>query len=320
MRTVYLDAVAHETYSLKSRVLQRLARLTFQPILRWAPLNDRTLAWMRGIDGRLAKRRHSAFVDSRRLELAGVTAEAMTHHHGPPTSMTILYMHGGGFVSCGIETHRRICERLARKTGATVYSLDYTQVPDGPIAASVADAINAYQALLDIAPDPQQVVVAGDSAGGYLSLKVAELATRRGIPAPAAVLGFSPLVSVDPDRTDKGVEQVRRPRDAYLPGKRIGLIRPTWLPEGWQIEGEDSPLDAVDTISSPTFFVAVEDEILRPEIEAMAARLADRGVTVELHIWRGQVHAFPVLGKLLPESDAAIGFAADFARRAVGDA
>lgn len=319
MRIVYEKAVVHETFSFKSRVLQRAARIVFKPLLHWTPLNDRTLTTMRAIDRLTARRPRSQHVDIEAVELGGVRAESTRHHHGPPSDMTILYLHGGGFISCGIDTHRRICERLARKTGATVYSVDYIQLPEGSVADSVQDAIAAYEGLLQTTEHPDKIVVAGDSAGGYLAFKVAELASRRGLTAPAALLGFSPLLSVDPEREDKPVVRLTRSRDAYLPARRIATIRERWLPDGSVIEGYASPLHATGHISSPTFFVAVEDEMLRPEVEAMALLLAERGVEVETHLWRKQVHAFPVLGKSLPESEMALQLAADFARRVVGE-
>lgn len=320
MRVAYDSAVVHEATSWKSRILQRGVRLVFQPILRLAPVNDRTIDWIQKADARAKGRaQHSRFTEPVRFELGGVTVESLTHRLGPDSDMTILYLHGGGFFSCNIESHRPVCERLARKTGATVISVEYVQLPHGSVADSVADAVTAYAALLDISTHPDKIVVAGDSAGGYLAMKVAEIANRRGLQAPAALLGFSPLLSLDPDRLDKDVKRVVRPRDAYLPLGKISKIRSRWLPEGARIEGEVSPLDAVELIDSPTFMVAAEDEILRPEVEAMALALTARGVEVETHLWRGQVHAFPVLSKVLPEGDLALQLAADFARRAVGE-
>jgi acetyl esterase/lipase len=319
MRVVYDKAVVHETFSFRARVLQRALRITFKPLLRYTPLTDRSLAAIRSIDKLSARRPRSRYVEPVEFELGGVRVESMTHRYGPTSDMTILYLHGGGFFSCGIESHRRICERLALKTGATVISVDYVQLPEGSIADSVQDAITAYEALLEIAAHPDKIVVAGDSAGGYLTMKIAELATRRGLQAPAALLGFSPLLSVDPDREDKGVKRISRVRDAYLPARRIAQIRERWLPEGSAIEGYASPLHASAYISSPTFLVAVEDEILRPEVEAMTLLLVERGVGVETHLWRKLVHAFPVLADALPESDLALQLAADFARRAVGE-
>lgn len=319
MRVVYDKAVVHESYSFRARVLQRAARIVFKPLLRFTPLNDRSLATIRAVDKLSARRPRSPHVESVKFELGGVPVESMVHRFGSTSDMTILYLHGGGFFSGSIETHRRICERLARKTGATVISVDYVQLPEGSIADSVQDVITAYEALLDQIVHPEKVVVAGDSAGGYLTMKVAELASRRGLQEPAALLCFSPLLSVDPDREDKAVQRIIRHRDAYLPVQRIAQIRERWLPEGSAIEGYASPLHAAAYITSPTFLVAVEDEMLRPEVEAMALLLSDRGVEVETHLWRKQVHAFPVLAKVLPESEMALQLAADFARRAVGE-
>lgn len=319
MRVVYDKAVVHETYSFRARVLQRTMRIVFKPLLRYTPINERSFAAIRAIDGLSARRRRSPFITFEAYELGGVRVESMEHRYGPDSDMTLLYLHGGGFFSGSIVTHRRICERLARKTGATVISVDYIQLPEGSIADSVQDAITAYEALVESTDHPDKIVVAGDSAGGYLTMKVAELATRRRLPAPAAVLGFSPLLSVDPDREDKAVQRITRARDAYLPIKRLAEIRERWLPEGTSIEGYASPLHAAAYINSPAFFVAVEDEMLRPEVEAMALLLSERGVEVETHLWRKQVHAFPVLADVLPESEMALQLAADFARRAVGE-
>ena len=320
MRVVYDKAVVHESYSLRARVLQRTIRMVFKPVLRFTPISERTFAAVRAIDGLQTHRRRSPHVTFEVSELGGVRVERMTHRYGPDSDMTLLYLHGGGFFSGSIETHRRICERLALKTGATVISVDYVQLPEGSIAESVQDVISAYAALVESSDHPDKIVVAGDSAGGYLTMKVAELASRRGLPAPAALIGFSPLLSVDPERKDKAVERITRARDAYLPIQRIAHIRERWLPEdGAVIEGCASPLHASAYISSPTFLVAVEDELLRPEVEAMALLLSSRGVEVETHLWRKLVHAFPVLVDLLPESEMAIQLAADFARRAVGE-
>ena len=319
MRVVFEQAVVHEKSSFRARILQRGARLFVKPLMAWMPMNDRTMLTIRSLDRFSARGPRSRYVEPHQFELGGVRVESMTHRYGPSSDMTVLYLHGGGFFSCGIETHRRICERLALYSGAQVISVDYIQLPEGSVADSVQDAITAYEALLDMVEHPDKVVVAGDSAGGYLTMKIAELATRRGLTAPAALLTFSPLLSLDPDREDKAIARVSRVREAYIPARRIAGVRERWLPEGVAIEGYASPLLASAYISSPSFFVAAEDEMLRPEVEAMALQLADKGVDVETHLWRGQVHAFPVLVDALPESREVLTLAADFARRAIGE-
>ena len=318
MRVVFEQAVVHEKYSFRARLLQRGARLVLKPLMAWVPFNDRTLRTLRRIDRLSARGPRSRFVQPHEFKLGGVRVESMTHRYGPSSDMSVLYLHGGGFFSCGIETHRRACERLALYTGGQVVSVDYVQLPEGSVADSVQDAIAAYEGLLEMVEHPDKIVVAGDSAGGYLTMKVAELATRRGLTPPAALLAFSPLLSLDPDR-DKAIERVSRVRDAYLPMRRVALVRERWVPEGSSIEGYASPLLATSYINSPAFFVAAEDEMLRPEVEAMALQLAERGVDVETHLWRGQVHAFPVMVDAIPESRQALKLAADFARIAVGE-
>ena len=319
MRGVYQQAILHDTHSVRARIVQRAARLLIQPVLRFAPLNATTIKAARAIDRASAKAPRSRYVEPIGYELGGVRVESMTHRFGPTSDMTILYFHGGGFMSGGIDTHRRLCESLARFTGANVISVDYIQLPEGTVSDSVRDAISAYEGLLDMCLEPDKIVIAGDSAGGYLSMKVAELAKRRKLRAPAAILCFSPMLSLDPEREDKAVERIHPVNDAYLPPKRLPRIRELWLPKGTTIEGFAAPLQASAYIESPVFMTAVEDELLRPEIEAMSLLLADRGIEVETHIWRKQVHAFPVLADLLPESRHALRLAAEFARIAVGE-
>ncbi|MBC7596602.1 MAG: alpha/beta hydrolase [Kineosporiaceae bacterium] len=319
MRGVYQQAVLHDTYSIRARVVQRAVRLFMQPVLRYAPITPATIRAVRALDRTSAKAPRSRYVEPIGYQLGGIRVESMTHRLGPTSDMTILYFHGGAFMSGSIDTHRRICERLARLTGANVISVDYVQLPEGAVADSVQDAMRAYEGLLAMCLEPGKIVVAGDSAGGYLTMKVAELATRRGLQAPAALLCFSPLLSLDPERQDKAVERIHPVNDAYLPPKRLPKIRALWNPEGSTIEGFASPFHASAYIDSPLFMTAVEDEMLRPEVEAMSLLLANRDVQVETHIWRKQVHAFPVLADILPESRHALRLAADFARIAVGE-
>lgn len=311
---LYEGAVVHAAHSWRARVLQRALRASLKPVMTHGPLTDFTIRVTRSVDRLSAASPRSRFVDQFRFELGGVRVEEMVHRYGPKTSMTVLYLHGGAFISGGIETHRRICERLALRTGAPVISVDYVQLPEGSVADSVQDAISAYEGLVRESKHPDNIVVAGDSAGGYLTMKIAELAERRGLPAPAALLIFSPMLSLDFDRPGK-VEAVIEASDAYIPLSRVAHIRERWLPEGATIEGHTSPLNATSRITSPTFIVVADNEVLRPEAEELAHRLSGRGVPVEFHVFRRQLHAFPVLADLMPESRKAIDLAADFARR-----
>ncbi len=314
LRASYAAAVLHERPSRRARWIERAARLLLKPLLRLAPIGDRTFVRLRSLD-RHRVRPPAADITAEPVDLNGVRAEWMEPAAGRASGLTLLYFHGGGFFAGSINSHRSMCEQLVRQTGGAVVSVDYIMLPEGTIVDSVAEAVAAYAAVLDRVDDPGRIVVGGDSAGGYLAMKVGELCGARGLRPPAGLIGFSPLLSLDPEREDKDVIRIVRVRDAYLPVRRLPRIRERWLPAGSTIEGIASPLDAAEAIESPVHLVAVEEEMLRPEVEAFAARLAEAGIEVELHLWRGQVHVFVVLVDLLPEAREAVRHAADFALR-----
>jgi len=319
MRAVHTAAVLHDSPTPLARMVGRGARMTVKPLLRMAPVDVRTIRRIQRFS-EVVNRGASEDIAVEVCEIGGVPGEVMTPGDGPTTGLHLLYLHGGGFFTGSVHSYRSMLEEIVRATGGTIYAIDYRQLPEAGIAESVQDAIAAYAGVLDRAPDASKVVVAGDSAGGYLTMKVAELATRRGLPAPAALIAFSPLLSLEPDRQDKNVMRVDKVREAVLPIARVAALRRLWLPEdGEAIEGFADPLHASAYIHSPTQLVAVEDEFLRPEVEALALLLDDKGVEVDVHLWRGQLHAFPIMAGHLPDADLAIELAAEFALTHIGE-
>lgn len=307
----------HDRTSKTALVILWVARILVKPVLSLWPSNDFGI----GMLGRLSwvvdritptpRRVHVT-----RTELGGVPGERIVSPKpvdDPLDDATILYFHGGGFIFCGPSTHRQLCVQLALDSGAPVYSMDYRQVPAVPIAGSVQDAMDAYVALLDVADDPTRIVVGGDSAGGYLAVKVAELAARRGIQRPAAVIGYSPLLNLDLDEHDP----VYMAKDAYLPIKALAKIRPRWFAGEEAIEGEMNPVEADPALFPPMFLCAAEYELTRPDVEIMTDRFVRADRVVETHLWRGQIHAWPVLARAIPEAMELIGLSTRFARRAV---
>ena len=314
MRILHEGAQTHHEFSDRATKVNRIARLVVKPVLRWAPLNDGVLNKLQSYDRPVAPAPDIVTVDS---EFGGVPGQMFWPRGGPRSSSTYLYFHGGGFFAGSVNSYRRLLEQISRESGARVVSVDYRQLPEVHLADTVSDAIRTYESVLEMVDQPDQIVVGGDSAGGYLTFKVAELARRRGLPDPAALIGFSPLLSLDPANERKAAQRAVRVRDAYLPPARVAQIRKRWLPEGAVIEGFADPFNAVSYISSPTFLLATEDEMLRPEAEAFASRLVARDLDVELHVWRKQVHAFPLLVNYVPEARVAVADAVAFAERQI---
>src|SRR5947209_2064258 len=131
-----------------------------------------------------------------------------------PDAPVMLYLHGGGYVVCSPRTHRPITAFFA-KAGFRVFCPDYRMAPEHPFPAAVDDALSAYESLLSRGIRPGQIVVAGDSAGGGLTLALLITLRDRKRPLPAAAALLSPwtdlAITGDTVRTNAR-------RDAYING------------------------------------------------------------------------------------------------------
>lgn len=310
------NTVWHWDVSFRARLLFGFARAVIKPMFTIWPTTDTGIRVLANLETYVDRLPAPPRTRVEHVTLGGVPCERITHGHVATDGLadaTILYLHGGGFVFCGRGTHRNLCALLSARAGVPVVSVEYRQLPDGGIGTSIADAMAAYRALLDECPDPTKVIVAGDSAGGYLAMKVAELSATHGLPRPAAVIGYSPLLNVHLERHDPTFMR----KDAYLPMSQVAKLKDRWLGGPDEIPGVDSPVDADPALFPPVFFSCAEYELMRPDVELLTNRIEQTGRTVETHLWSGQIHAFPVLGTVLRESRELVSLSVEFARRSV---
>src|SRR5918999_977296 len=115
---------------------------------------------------------------------------------GARTDAVVLYLHGGGYVIGSPRSHRHLAAAIARAAGASALLLDYRRAPEHPFPAAVEDAVAAYRWLLDRGIAPGRIVVAGDSAGGGLTVAMLLALRDAGAPLPAAGVGISPWVDL----------------------------------------------------------------------------------------------------------------------------
>jgi epsilon-lactone hydrolase len=141
--------------------------------------------------------RASPKVAFERGEWAGRPAEIHTAAGWQPSHPTILYLHGGGYVSCSPATHRELLRRVAVAAGARCIAPDYRKAPEHRFPAAVEDAYAAYQALLQAGVDPRSIVVGGDSAGGGLALALLLRLRDDEQPMPCAAVLLSPWVDLE---------------------------------------------------------------------------------------------------------------------------
>jgi acetyl esterase/lipase len=292
--------------SVQARLVSAAARLVVRPLLTYWPLTEWALFPLALLDTAAGLLPAPRGVRYEKADLDGCTGEWVRPKNVSGDGV-LLYFHGGAFVTCGIATHRHAVARMAEACGMPALSVAYRQLPAVPLAGSVADCLAAYRHLLAEGYRPDRIVLAGDSAGGCLAFATALGAQAAGLPRPAAIVALSPWLDFD---AAAKLAHPNADRDAYAPVRRLPALA-TLL---GATEPASSPVNGELAGLPPVLLITAESEMLRCDAELMAERLAAADVQVTLQIWSGQIHAFPVLGDLLPESTAAIHEIAEFVR------
>lgn len=234
---------------------------------------------------------------------------------GASTDRAILYLHGGAFLTCGLNTHRSVVTRLSRAADAAVLTVGYRKLPTHQITDAIDDGMDGLRWLRDRGFTGDQVVVAGDSAGGYLAFMTSLLAIESELLRPAGIATISPFTDADPTRKLK--HRNARKCSMFTRGALAMFAR--YLSQGQLVEGRGdsavaSPVDAELSGLPPVTIHASSDELLLPDAELMAKRLEASGIPCDLHLWDGQIHDFPLAADILPEGRRAIRSIGDFVK------
>ncbi|WP_405487748.1 alpha/beta hydrolase [Nocardia sp. NBC_00511] len=303
--------------SAAARALAMACRTMIRPAGELVPVTLGSMQVASAVIDNLAKLRPAPRgVEREQVRLKGFRME-IVRPAGARKSLrdgAVLYMHGGGFFLCGLDTHRPVVAALARRTGLPVVSVEYRQLPQTDIAGSVTDCLTAYSWLLAHGCPASRIVFAGDSAGGYMTFATALRARDAGLPVPAGLVGLCP--ALDLDCSEKRAHPNYR-RDALIPLSALETVVKLGAEVGGRLDPRLSPVNNVLAGLPPALLIVAEDEVLRRDSEIMAQRLAESGVPATLEIWRGQVHAFMAIFPNMPESRAALAHVARFVRERI---
>jgi monoterpene epsilon-lactone hydrolase len=229
----------------------------------------------------------------------------------PPdvASPTILYLHGGGYVSCSPATHRPIIAALARGTPARVFAPRYRLAPEHPHPAALDDAERAYEWLLSIGTPPGAVAIAGDSAGGGLTLALLMRLRDKGKPMPACAVLFSPWT----DLAGTGPSlQANDGKDAMFRPENISAFAVCYAPpELWRDPGVSPVYGRADGLP-PLHFQAGSGELLRDDAVRVHESVQAAGGSSELVLYDGVFHVWQMLDGLVPEAGEALARASAF--------
>ncbi|MFS8114068.1 alpha/beta hydrolase [Rhizobium jaguaris] len=232
-------------------------------------------------------------VQIRHVNANGVEADliwpARLHH--PIGRRAILYLHGGGYYSGSLRTHRNIAGSLAKAASADVLLVDYRLLPEHPFPAQIDDALAAYRWLLAEGYRPENVVIAGESVGGTLAIEVTLNQLRINGPLPAAVVAMSPVT--DFAATGASIT-TNAENDPFMGKAELEAIRNVYLGDKSPDDPERSPLYADMTGFPPLLLQVGSRETLLDDTLRLEDKARKAGVHVKAEVWPGMIHQWQI--------------------------
>jgi acetyl esterase/lipase len=282
-------------------------------LLQRTPMREHTAALRKYMDEAFADRSFDArFVP---VDAGGVAAEWVLAPGADPARRT-LYIHGGAFVMGSPLSHRTLTTQFSAMTGGAVLAIDYRLMPEHPRRAGIDDCRTAYRWLLANGPDgaspAQTMFVAGDSAGGNLTLALLAWARDGGARAPDAAVALSPLT--DATLASPSI-RANVHSDAML-GPMFGKMArvPHWilLWLGW-LQARVNPSDPLVSPSRgelsrlpPVLVQASEVEMLVDDARRYVNKARAAGSPVRLQTWNHMVHVWQIFNPELTEAREAL--------------
>lgn len=245
------------------------------------------------------------------VDAGGVPAEWITTP-GVVAERVICYLHGGGYVMGSINTHREMVSRLSRAASARVLILDYRLAPENPFPAAVDDSTAAYRWLLSVGVDPARLVIAGESAGGGLTVATLVALRDAGESLPRAGICLSPWVDLE----CLGESMVTKAEiDPVLTRDSTLMLAKAYLGDTDPRTPLASPLYADLTGLPPLLIQVGTAEVLFDDATRLADRARAAGVDVILEPWDDMIHMWHSLAAILPEGEQAIDRIGEFIRQ-----
>jgi len=225
----------------------------------------------------------------------------------------ILYLHGGGYAFCGPGTHRLLAYNLSATTGMPCLLPDYRLAPEHPYPAALEDAVAAYGWLRGKNHPAERIAVAGDSAGGGLTVATVLRLQQLGQPLPGAIACLSPWT----DLTMSGASiNTKADTDPMVQRASLERCAQWYLGDGGdRTDPLASPLHG-DLSGLPPILIQVgSEEVLLDDAARLAARAAEAGATVDYACWDGMFHVWHLYAPMLSEGRDAIAQIGDFLKQ-----
>lgn len=294
-----------EAYKAKARAYRDKMRAAGHPLPQTGPELRVADQYMDRLTG------EPTGVTYERAEVGGIPGQWVIPAEAAAQGV-ILYLHGGGYVMGSSDTHRKMVGHLAAAAGVRAFVADYRLAPEHPYPAAVKDAVAAFRGLLTSGVPASRIVIAGDSAGGGLSVATMLSLRDDGRPMPVAALLLSPWV----DLTGSGESLKNRADvDLTVEAGTIGKMADLYLRGAKARAPLASPLFADLRGLPPTYIQVGDEEVLLDDSTRLAERMQAARCDVTIDVYPEMQHVFQFGAGTLPESDDGIAKLGAFARR-----
>ncbi|RLT98029.1 alpha/beta hydrolase [Ketobacter sp.] len=306
-------SICHMTCSsgrLPVTLVNTILRSPFSPDLSVEPAKIAHSRRMMNFYGRLMPQARGVKIQA--INYGGVACEQHQPKHAP-SNRVLLYFHGGGYCVGSPMSHRHIISRLARKARMRAVAPDYRKAPEHPHPAPIEDAVSVYHALLEEGVKPENIYLAGDSAGGNLVLATLLRLRETGVPLPSAACCISPWTDLSMSGT---TITTKESVDLLLsPGLLEQFAAHYTAGASAEARGSRSALSplAADLNQLPPLLIQVgSEEILLDDSVRLAEKAKKTGVQVELQIWEKMQHVWHYTFPMLKDGRMAIDEIASF--------
>jgi epsilon-lactone hydrolase len=309
--------------SVAARVANLTSRLTIRPVLN-AGSRVPNLPWPWGLIDLAARVVLPVSATVREtVQLRNASAQLVRAPGVLPadgTRRVVVYLHGGAFLTCGANSHGRLVEALSKFADSPILVVNYRLLPKHSIGMALDDCYDAYQWLRLRGYPPDQIVLAGDSAGGYLALTLAQRLQEEG-EEPAALVAISPLLQLAKEhkQAHPNIES-----DAMFSAKAFDALAEliAGAAAKHKVDGKAEeiyePLEHITPGLPRTLIHVSGSEVLLHDARLAASRLAAVGVPAEVRVWPGQIHDFQLAAPVVPEAMRSLRQIGDYIREATG--
>lgn len=297
--------------SMRARAVRQMSRLTVKQLGARIPVTPRTIPAIRaGLSHALraaAKPLRGSVIEV--VQTDTIRGEWVRGPHVTRTDRAVLYVHGSGFVAGSARAYRGMVSRLSAATQLPVFTVDYRLAPESPCPAAIHDVSASYEWLRGRGLNANQIIVAGDSAGGFLAANLVIANAHKHLPPPAALILFSPLVDLSLSLAAEcgGVR-----RDGLLSLALARRMVSCFTADSLELHPEPG------TALPPMLVHTSDADLFADDAKTLAQRWIQTGADCSLKVWRDQLHVFQALRGLVPEANAAYRDFASFVISALG--